>query len=117
MWCLLDSLNAPSLKSLAEKRRRSIMKKIHVEGKKKKGNILVYALSTCVWCGKVKQYLDKMEIAYDFIDVDELRGEEKQTVMDEVKKHNPQCSFPTVVINDTCVIGFKEDKIKEALGE
>jgi glutaredoxin len=96
--------------------RRITMNKKHVEGKKK-GDVLIYALSTCGWCSKVKQYLTRMGVAYDYIDVDELRGSEKEEVMSEVKQFNPQCSFPTIRINDTCIVGFKEDKIKEALGE
>ncbi len=92
------------------------MNKKHVEGTKK-GDVLIYALTTCVWCGKVKQFLTRMGVAYDYIDVDELRGSEKEEVMNEVKQFNPQCSFPTIRINDKCIVGFKEDKIKEALGE
>ena len=28
----------------------------------------------------------------------------------------PRCSFPTVIIGDDVIVGYKEDKIKEALG-
>ncbi|MHC9539058.1 MAG: glutaredoxin family protein [Vulcanimicrobiota bacterium] len=81
----------------------------------KKGEILLYALSTCVWCRKVKDLLNSMKVEYDYIDVDAVPREEKQQVMDEVKIHNPQCSFPTVVINNKCIVGYKEDRIREAL--
>ncbi|MGV8122189.1 MAG: glutaredoxin family protein [Candidatus Xenobiia bacterium LiM19] len=81
----------------------------------KKGEILIYALSTCVWCRKVKDLLNSMKVEYDYIDVDAVPREEKQQVMDEMKIHNPQCSFPTVVINNSCIVGFKEDRIREAL--
>jgi glutaredoxin len=33
-----------------------------------------------------------------------------------VKKLNPNCSFPTIIIGDKVIVGFKEDEIKEALG-
>lgn len=81
----------------------------------KKGEILLYALSTCVWCRKVKDLLNSMKVEYDYIDVDAVPREEKQQVMDEMKIHNPQCSFPTLVVNNSCIVGFKEDRIKEAL--
>lgn len=90
------------------------MKRIHVEGKDK-GNILIYALSTCGWCNKTKKFLNELGVGYDYIDVDALQGEEKEKVRDEVRRYNPQCSFPTVRINDTCIIGYKEDEIKKAL--
>ena len=86
----------------------------HVEGVCK-AKILVYALSTCVWCKKAKQLLGELGVAYDFLDVDSLAGEEKQNVMSDLRKFNPQCSFPTILINDKCIAGFKESEIKAAL--
>jgi hypothetical protein len=35
--------------------------------------------------------------------------------MDEVRKLNPDCSFPTICINDTVIVGFNEEKLKKAL--
>lgn len=92
------------------------MQKRHVDGEKK-GNILIYTLSTCGWCKKVKQLLNELSVEYDFIDVDELSGEDKEEVMKQVRTHNPQSSFPTILVNDTCIVGFKEDKIREVLGK
>lgn len=87
----------------------------HVEGENR-GSIMLYALSTCGWCKKTKALLNEMKVAYDYTDVDLLDKEEKRTAMDEVKKWNPACSFPSMVINDSqCIIGFNESKIKEAL--
>lgn len=81
-----------------------------------KGKIMLYALSTCGWCRKTKELLEELDVAYDFIYVDLLEDEDKDVAMDEVKKWNPRCSFPTIVINDRCIVGFKEDEIREALG-
>lgn len=79
--------------------------------------ILLYALTTCVWCKKTKKLLNDIGVKYSFIFVDELEGKEKGKTMKKLKKWNPRCSFPTVVINDKkCIVGFKEDEIKEALG-
>ncbi len=86
----------------------------HVDGTEK-GSIRLFALSTCVWCKKTKKLLDKLDVAYDFVYVDLLSGEKRDEVMDEVEKWNPRCSFPTIVINDQAIAGFKEDQIKEKL--
>ena len=87
----------------------------HIEGENK-GKIMLYALSTCVWCKKTKEYLSKIGVEFDYIYVDVLDGSDRGEVMEEVKKWNPRCSFPTLVINDEkCIVGFKEDEIKEAL--
>jgi len=34
----------------------------------------------------------------------------------KVKKFNPKCSFPTIIIGDKVIVGFKENEIREALG-
>ena len=88
---------------------------VHVPGKQNK-NILLYALSTCVWCKKTKHLLDTLGVAYDYIYVDFLDGEEKARIVEEQKQWNPHCSYPTLVIdNKKCIVGFKEDEIREAL--
>ncbi len=91
------------------------MKIEHVEGINK-GKILLYALSTCGWCKKTKDFLNKLAVEYSYIFVDLVEGNERDEVMDEIKKWNPRCSFPTMVINDEkCIVGYKEDEIKKAL--
>jgi glutaredoxin len=55
-------------------------------------------------------------VVFDAIDVDMLQGEERTAIIEEVKKVNPNCSFPTILIGDQVIVGFKENEIKEALG-
>ena len=81
-----------------------------------KGKVLLYALSTCVWCKKTKDLLDEIGVEYSYIYVDLLEGEERDNTMDDIRKWNPRCSFPTLVIKDEkSITGFNEDEIKEAL--
>jgi len=92
------------------------MKIEHVEGEDK-GKILLYALSTCGWCKKTKDFLNELGVKYSYIFVDLLEGSDRDSTIDDVKKWNPRCSFPTIVINDQkCIVGFKEDEIRGALG-
>jgi glutaredoxin-like protein NrdH len=87
----------------------------HVAGKNV-GHAMLYALSTCPWCQKTKKLLNELGVQYDYIDVDYLDGPEKEKVLDEIRKWNPACSFPTLVLDDKkCIVGFKEDDIKKAL--
>ena len=82
----------------------------------KMGDVLIYALSTCVWCSKTKKLLQDMGVEFAYIDVDILEGEEKKKIDAELKKWNPRGSFPTVIIdNKKCIIGYKEDEIRQAL--
>ncbi len=87
----------------------------HVEGNTK-GEIILYAISTCVWCKKVKKLLNSLNVDYYYMDVDLLDGREREKVEEEVTKWNPLCSFPTLVINGKeCVVGYDEEEIKRKI--
>jgi glutaredoxin-like protein NrdH len=80
------------------------------------GKVVLFALSTCGWCKKTKALLSELGIAYDYVFVDLLTGEDRDTAVKLIEKYNPQRSFPTIVLNDSKVIvGFNETAIKEAL--
>lgn len=76
----------------------------------------VYSLSTCSHCKSTKKLLTDCEIQYDFVDVDTLVGDERKAIIEDIKKINSRCSFPTIVIGDKVIVGYKEKEIKEALG-
>ena len=83
-----------------------------------KGDVKLYALSTCVWCSRTKRLLNKLGVTYRYLDVDLLdRDERKQVEDDEVHKWNPRRSYPTLVVGDQiCILGFKEEEILKELG-
>jgi len=87
----------------------------HVAGKDN-GKIWLFALSTCIWCKKTKEFLSSMGVAFDYIYVDLLKGAERAEAIAEVKKYNPSTSFPTLVIGEKCIVGLKEKEIRGALG-
>ncbi|HNT67695.1 MAG TPA: glutaredoxin family protein [Syntrophorhabdaceae bacterium] len=88
----------------------------HVDGDRK-ANLMLYTLSTCIWCKRTKLFLQQQGIGYDYIDVDSLEGDEKEKTLEEIRRWNPRCSFPSLVVNgERCVVGFDEDKIREAVG-
>ena len=78
--------------------------------------VKIFSLSTCSHCRAAKKFLGECEIKYEFIDVDQLKGEERAAILQDVKNFNPRCSFPTIIIGDKVIVGYKEDEIKEALG-
>jgi glutaredoxin len=78
--------------------------------------IRLFTLSTCSHCIRTKKFFKDQGIEVDFTDVDLLEGAEREKIMDEVRKLNPECTFPTICIGDHVVIGFNEGKIKDALG-
>ncbi len=78
--------------------------------------VKLYSLSTCSHCKATKRLLNECEVQYDFTDVDLLQGDERRAILEDVKKFNPACSFPTIIIGDRVIVGYKEHEIKEALG-
>jgi glutaredoxin-like protein NrdH len=79
-------------------------------------SVKLYTLSTCSHCKNTKKFLNNMGIAYDYIDVDLLQGQERADMIEEVQKYNPNTSFPTILIGNRIIVGFKENEIREALG-
>ena len=78
--------------------------------------ITMYTLSTCSHCRATKKFLSECGVKYEFTDVDLLDGAERKAILEDIRKFNPRCSFPTIVIGEKVIIGHKEDQIKEALG-
>ncbi len=90
-------------------------KMTRVEGANK-GDITLYALSTCGWCKKTKGLLDDLHAGYSYVNVDQLEDSDRKEALDTIKEWNPKCTFPTMVINNnTCIVGFKEEETREAL--
>ena len=89
----------------------------HVEGKSTR-QLTLFTLSTCIWCKKTKELLQSLNAGYDYVDVDLLGQEDREKAMEEIKRFNPRCSFPSLVVDgSTCIVGFNEEKIKEVVGE
>ena len=78
-------------------------------------NIKIYSLSTCSHCRATKRFISECGVQYEFTDVDLLDGEERKAILEDIKKLNPRCSFPTIIIGETVIVGYKEEEIKKAL--
>ena len=88
-----------------------------VAGTNSEHEVRFYGISTCVWCKKTRQWLEDHDVAFEFTYIDLISGEEKDAVLAIVQEWNPRQSFPTIVIDGaSCVVGFRPDEIKEALG-
>ena len=78
--------------------------------------VKMYTLSTCGHCKAAKKFLKDHGVASLCTDVDLLTGDERKAMIEEVKKYNPACSFPTIIIGERIIVGFNEQAIREALG-
>lgn len=78
--------------------------------------VKLFTLSTCGHCKATKKFMKDHGIDCDITDVDLLTGPRQAAVLEEIKKYNPRFSFPTILIGDEVIVGFQEDRIREALG-
>ncbi|MCX8034134.1 MAG: glutaredoxin family protein [Thermodesulfovibrio sp.] len=76
--------------------------------------VKLYSLSTCPVCKKVKEFLNSNDVQYETIEVDILDGGEQWVALKELKKINPQETFPTVVV-EKAIVGFDEENLKKVL--
>jgi hypothetical protein len=60
--------------------------------------------------------LQQASRAFEFVDVDLLQGKARRETLAEVRQHNKRCSFPTMLIGEQVIVGFRENDIREALG-
>ena len=77
--------------------------------------IKVYALSTCPWCKKTKQFFTSKQIPFEALEVDLLEGKEQDEAMEEVRMLVGEAIFPVTVIGEEVILGFKPDDFEEAL--
>ena len=79
-----------------------------------KKRVRLYSLSTCPTCKKVKEFLEKNAIQYELTEVDLLDSGEQWLTSKELKKYNPEATYPTLIVEEV-IKGLDEDAIREAL--
>jgi glutaredoxin-like protein NrdH len=77
--------------------------------------VFVYALSTCPWCRKTRQWFDDSKIPYEWVEVDQLPPDEQDQAADKAYELSGGRRFPVVVINGEVVVGYSPDKFLEHL--
>lgn len=61
------------------------------------------------------EFLDQHQVEFSFVNVDELEGTARRDMVKEVKELNKRCTFPTLVVGEQVVVGFKEEEVRETL--
>ena len=78
-------------------------------------DVMVYALSTCPWCRKTKQWFTDSKIPFEWVDVDCLPDDEQDAMADTAYKLSGGRRFPVVVINGEVIVGYSPDKFLDHL--
>ncbi|MBM3299367.1 MAG: glutaredoxin family protein [Deltaproteobacteria bacterium] len=76
----------------------------------------LYSLSTCSHCKACKRFLGDCGVEFEFTDVDLLPKEDRDDIIEEIRRLTARCAFPTIIIGERVIVGFREDELREALG-
>jgi glutaredoxin len=77
--------------------------------------VTIFALSTCPWCRKAKQFFTDKNIPFECVEYDLAGKEEKDRVLKEMTRLGGGRSFPFVIIDDVAVEGFNPEKYEQCL--
>ncbi|MGQ9759587.1 MAG: glutaredoxin family protein [Candidatus Methanomethylicaceae archaeon] len=92
------------------------MKIQKVPGNNKKHTVFLYALSTCAWCKKTKNFLKDKDVEYEYVDVDLCSPEDLAKIKEEIDKRGARMLFPLIIVDDShMIVGYREDQLNEAL--
>ena len=77
-------------------------------------DVMVYALSTCPWCRKTKEFFTARGVPFDFIDYDLADDGTQARIMAELDAEGAT-GFPFVKIGGSVVLGYQPDRFAAAL--
>lgn len=72
--------------------------------------VKIYSSPLCPWCKKVKEFLTENKIKFKDLDV----SKDPKIAQESINKSG-QAGVPVTVIDNKVIVGFDEDKLKEAL--
>lgn len=73
-------------------------------------DVKVYSTPTCIWCKRLKDYLDDKGVKYENIDVSKNRDNGMMLI-----QKTGQTAVPVLEANGEFIVGFQQDKIDELL--
>ena len=92
------------------------MRYVKVPGKNREPQVLIYAISTCLWCKRAKKFLIDQDVEYNYVDLDQCNVEDRSKIKKDILARGGQLSYPVIIIDDEILInGFRVDKIRDAL--
>ncbi|MHA1385352.1 MAG: glutaredoxin family protein [Candidatus Helarchaeota archaeon] len=89
-----------------------------IPGKYDKNEVKIYTISTCMWCRRLKRKLSENNIAYSYLDIDLLTGEEKSELRPYLRQFRSVLAFPMMFINEEFIPNqFIDEKIRRLVSD
>ncbi|MFX1298655.1 MAG: glutaredoxin family protein [Promethearchaeota archaeon] len=86
-----------------------------VKGKFSKHNTMLYTISTCIWCKRLKNKLNARDIEYSYIDIDLIPYKEKEALKIQLRRHKARLAFPMMFVDDEFIPNAEIDQKIEDL--
>ncbi len=77
---------------------------------------MLYAISTCPRCIRLRKFLDEVGFQYDVIEVDLISREERQAIVDRLRQVHPVVSFPVIETDNVLLVGTNPDEVRKVFG-
>lgn len=82
-----------------------------------RGEVVLYTLSSCVWCGKVKDLLNGLGVRYRYVDTDLLAQPDQDEVVSLLDSITEEWGFPVLLLHNKYMLsGYKEKATRKLLG-
>lgn len=75
----------------------------------------LYALNTCPWCRKAKQFFKVNNIPFEYVDFDLADYGTQEKIREEMTGKIGRVTFPYVKIDEEIVVGWNPEKYKSLL--
>ena len=92
------------------------MQTVKVPGKHNKHKVLLYAISTCGWCKRAKNFLNENSVQYEYLDIDTCNSEDKNKSMNDILNRGGRLAYPTIIVDNKLLLtGPTPEKLREVL--
>ena len=92
------------------------MKLIKVSGDINRHRVLMYAISTCLWCRKAKMFLANNNVEYEYIEIDRSSPNDREAIRTDILRRGGRLLFPTIIVDDKILLtNPNETKLREIL--
>ena len=92
------------------------MQTVKVPGQYNKHKVLLYAISTCGWCKRAKNFLKDNYVEFEYVDLDLCSWEDKNKIRQDIQSRGGRLAYPTIIIDNKILLtGASPDKLREVL--
>ena len=77
--------------------------------------VFLYALSTCPWCRKAKQFFKENNIPFEYVYFDLADDGTQEKIREEMTRKIGRVTFPHVIIGEEIVVGWNPEKYRRLL--